>query len=124
MTKEEKRLGIEKPKHRLQKRERIRGKRKPRKDKRSWEERFFVCPFCGAYIPPAPSEKDEWWKFRRLTTCSNCQAFEVVNACPSCRRTTWYLPDDGEFTKGEYRHVKWGGFGFCSFRGRKLNESG
>ena len=121
MSKFEKKIGKPKPKDKLIKDRPIPGKKKPKKDKRTWEEKYFACPFCGAMIPevPQPLGQRSLWMYRE-SVCPNCKAFEVEDGCPSCHRTTWFKPDDKTLTTGEYAHYVQR-FN-CGFRGRRLME--
>ena len=97
----------------------IPGKRKKSEDKRTWEERLYVCPFCGGFIPPMPQKEKarHFWSWERERVCPTCKAFRIEDACPACKRDTWFKPDDTTITTGEYAHA-WGSG--CGFRGRKL----
>lgn len=129
MSKSDKRLGKVKPKEKPLVREApVHGKRKPKKDKRPWEEKYHCCPFCFSTLEKIDKTKG-WWDFKSAGNglystmvdnwckkCDMCGAFEVPKACPSCHRDTWFKPDEGDssVTKGEYRHYKHG----CGFCGR------
>lgn len=127
MTKADKKLGKVKPKYTPLKSEvSNRGKRKPKKDKRPWQEKYHVCPFCSSPLQKIDKTK-EWWyiKFEpgkvyglmvdnMETVCRVCGASEVPDSCPSCHRDTWFKPDDKTCTTGEYKHDKHG----CGFSGR------
>jgi len=131
MSKSEKKMGIIKPKERpLVKEVCNKNKKKPKKDKRPWQDKYYVCPFCDTPLGKI-DEKENFMYFRTVpgkpystmidnvsTTCVKCGAFEVKNACPSCHRETWFLPDDdGKCEMGEYRHSKRQAMG-CGFSGR------
>ena len=130
MSKEEKKLGIVKPKEKPIVREvPVHGKRKPKKDKRPWESKYYACPFCETPLGKLDI-KENFMYFRSVpgkcystmidnvsTTCVQCGAFEVNNACPSCHRDVWFKPDDRSCTLGEYKHSKRQAMG-CGFSGR------
>lgn len=120
MGKEEKKLGIVKRKEKLFDPEaRIPSKRKKAEpDKRSWEEKRFVCPFCGGFIPSKPKPEGErslfgFWKWERVEHCPTCQAMEIRNGCPACKQKTWYHSESRIYSHGWNYN--------CGFRGKKKN---
>ena len=132
MTKADKKLGIVKPKHKpLVHDAPIHGKRKPKKDKRKWEDKYYICPFCactlnkidptqGRYIfKSVPGAGYGTMENNTEKACNNCGAFEIKAACPSCHRDVWFKPDGDDKTcsKGEYKHYKHG----CGFASRIKN---
>lgn len=127
MSKADKKLGKIKPKEKQYK-DRPRGKKKPKKDTRSYEEKNYVCPFCDSYLGKMYPDKNHYFfegnspyiKMNRNINkfCSKCSAFEVIKACPCCHRDTWFKPDDKTVTTGEYRHFRL--YSGCNFQGRKL----
>ena len=133
MTKADKKSGITKkkyrphpddPKHLSSK------KYKPKKEKKPWVETWYVCPFCDSYLGKIEQDKPHGyiqsvpgkyghWVDNTKTSCDSCKAFEVHNACPCCKRNTWFKPDDKTLTTGFYKHDNKRG---CGFYGRRKDN--
>ena len=127
MTKADKKLGKIKLKEKELKSEvPTHGKKKKKKDPKSWEKKSHGCPFCGELLGKIRPDKPYWyletvpntcWAVpveNEETICSKCGAFAVEKACPACHRDTWFLPDDKTCTTGIYKHHKFD----CGFTGR------
>lgn len=98
----------ETPKHRSNK----------KKMKPDYEAKWHGCPFCQKALPvvrpvdtvPQPNGFYRWIFEQRASKCA-CGAKIVMEACPSCKRDTW-------FKAGIYKHQ--GNFN-CGFFGKRIS---
>ncbi len=116
MSKMAKNMGIVKEKYKLypEQSRRKSSVRKKKKDKRSFEEQYYTCPFCDAFNAPEPGYENEKFSFnvKRLNFCLKCPG-EKVKHCPCCHRETWFNPDTNI-----YKHEK--RMNYCGFVGERL----
>lgn len=102
---------------------------KPRASRKYKEKKkrkpYHVCPFCDNELLEIMSSKEadalfkkgnyvtRWWFFGlRARKCKNCGARNLTNACPCCKKDTWF-----DKKTNYYKHE--GRWTWCSFVGAK-----